>query len=98
MLREFGNTLMLVMGPRVAGIFVLATASLGLTTSVLPRWFAFVSYAFGVVLPLAPFVDQLWFLAFPVWVISLSVLLAYHVAKLPPDQVPGFSTHVKTAS
>ena len=48
-------------GLLLSGIFVLATATLGMTTGVLPRWFNVVSYVFGVVLMLAPMV----FLMFP---------------------------------
>jgi hypothetical protein len=87
----FGNSLMDVMGVRIAAIFVLATASLGVTTSVLPRWFSLTSYAFGALLMLAPMVDPPLILAFPAWVIVLSLILLFHVLNLPDDQLPGFA-------
>jgi hypothetical protein len=90
-LAGFGNALMNIMGVRMAAIFVIATASLGMTTSVLPRWFNFISYGFGLVLMLTPIVDQALIVAFPIWVIVLSVMLLYHLANLPDDEIPGFA-------
>jgi hypothetical protein len=90
-LAGFGNTLMVVMGVRVASIFVMATASLGMTTGVLPRWFNYMSYGFGLVLMLTPIVEAALIVAFPVWVIALSIMLLYHLANLPADEIPGFA-------
>jgi hypothetical protein len=90
-LAGFGNTLMIVMGVRIGAIFVIATASLGMTTGVLPRWFNFVSYGFGLILMLTPIVEQSLIVAFPTWVIVLSVILLYHLANLPTDEIPGFA-------
>jgi hypothetical protein len=90
-LAGFGNTLMVVIGVRIAAIVVIATASLGMTTGVLPRWFNFVSYGFGLVLMLTPIVEPAFIVAFPVWVIALSVMLLYHLANVPPDEIPGFA-------
>ena len=87
----FGNALMDVMGVRIAAIFVIATASLGVTTGVFPRWFSYASYAFGALLMIAPMVQPPLILAFPTWVIVLSVILLYHVLNLPDDQLPGFA-------
>ena len=91
LLAGYGNTMMDVMGVRIAAIFVIATASLGVTTGVLPRWFSLASYAFGAILMIAPMVDQPLILAFPTWVIALSVILLYHVLQLTEDQLPGFA-------
>jgi len=90
-LAGFGSTLMVVMGVRMAAIFVIATASLGMTTGVLPRWFNFVSYGFGLILMLTPVVEEDFIVAFPVWVIVLSVILLYHLARVSPDEIPGFA-------
>jgi hypothetical protein len=90
-LAAFGHTLMNVMGVRMAGILVLATSTLGLTTGVLPRWFNLLGYAFGVILMVSPIVEPSFTLAFPIWVIVLSVMLLYHVANVPDDQLPGFA-------
>ncbi len=87
----FGNTLMTVMGVRIAAIFVIATASLGLSTGSLPRWFNFASYLFAALLMLTPVVDQILVLAFPSWVMLLSVLLLFHLKQLADDELPGFA-------
>jgi hypothetical protein len=96
-LAGFGNTLMVVMGVRIAAIFVIATASLGTTTSVLPHWFNIVSYGFGLVLMLTPIVEQALSLAFPVWVIALSILLLYHLMNLRDDELPGFARRYRAS-
>ena len=80
-----------VMGVRMAGIFVLATSTLGMTTGVLPRWFNLLGYAFGVLLMVSPIVEPSFTLAFAIWVIVLSVMLLYHLANVPDDQIPGFA-------
>lgn len=90
-LSAFGNTLMVVMGIRMAAIFVIATASLGMTTGVLPRWFNLLSYGFGGLLILTPIVEAALTVAFPIWVTALSILLLYHVARLADDELPGFA-------
>lgn len=90
-LAAFGNTLMNVMGVRMAGIFVLATSTLGLTTGVLPRWFSLLGYAFGAVLMVSPILEPSFTLAFPTWVVVLSLMLLSHLANVPDDQLPGFA-------
>jgi hypothetical protein len=96
-LAGFGSTLMVVMGVRIAAIFVIATASLGMTTSVLPRWFNIVSYGFGLVLMLTPVMEPALSLAFPVWVIALSILLLYHLINLRDDELPGFAQRYRAS-
>jgi hypothetical protein len=90
-LSGFGNALMVIMGVRMAAIFVIATASLGMTTGVLPRWFNLISYGFGLILMITPIVEQSFIVAFPIWVIVLSIMLLYHLANLPDDEIPGFA-------
>jgi hypothetical protein len=90
-LAGFGNTLIVVMSVRVAAVFVMATASLGMTTRVLPRWFSLVSYGFGLILMLTPIVADWLVMAFPIWVIVLSALLLYHLANVSDDAIPGFA-------
>lgn len=94
-LGAFGNTLMVVMGVRMAAVFVLATSSLGMTTGVLPRWFNILGYAFGLLLALAPMVESTLTLAFPIWVIALALMLLFHVANLPEDELPGFAARYR---
>ena len=79
------------MGVRMAGIFVIATSTLGMTTGVLPRWFNLIGYVFGGLLMVSPIVEPSFSLAFPIWVVVLSVMLLYHLARVPDDQIPGFA-------
>ena len=63
----------------------------------LPRWFNIVSYGFGLVLMLTPIVEQALSLAFPVWVIALSILLLYHLMNLRDDELPGFARRYRAS-
>ena len=94
---SFGFTLMQTMGVRMAAVFVIASASLGVTTGVMPRWFSLLSYVFGLILMLTPMAHDAFILAFPVWVIALSVILLYHIANLAEDEIPGFSERTAIA-
>lgn len=94
-LAAFGNTLMAVMGVRMAAIFVLATSTLGMSTGVLPRWFNLLGYVFGLVLMLSPIVEPSFALAFPIWVLVLSVMLLVHLANVPDDELPGFAARFR---
>ena len=96
-LSGFGSTLVTVMGIRIAAIFVIATASLGMTTGVLPRWFNLTSYAFGIVLMLTPVVASWLAMAFPLWVIVLSLALLAHIARLKPEELPGYAARYAMA-
>jgi hypothetical protein len=60
---------------RAAGVFLFATATIGLKTGVFPRWFSAVSYLLGAVLLLAvTFVD--WaILVLPAWVLVVSLFI-----------------------
>ena len=60
---------------RAAGVFLFATATIGLKTGAFPRWFSILSYVLGAVLLLAvSFVD--WaILVLPAWVAVVSVFI-----------------------
>ena len=94
-LTAFGDTLMGVLGVRMAGIFVLATSALGMTTGVLPRWFNIVGYLFGVLLLVSPVAEPSFMLAFPTWVMLMSAMLLFHLANLPDSQLPGFADRLE---
>jgi hypothetical protein len=83
----FGGTIMTVMGVRIGAIFVIATASLGITTGALPRWFSLVSYLFGAILMLTPFVSRTLIVAFPIWVIVMSLMLLNRLRHLDPEEL-----------
>lgn len=67
--------LILVVAPRIEAVFIFSTSTVILRSKVLPSWLAFVGYAAGVVMFLAPFVYVPLGYIFPVWVFVVSVVL-----------------------
>jgi hypothetical protein len=75
LLRSLSYTTTFAFANRAAGVFLFATATIGLKTGTFPRWFSVLSYVLGAVLLLAvSFVD--WaILVLPAWVAVVSVLI-----------------------
>lgn len=73
-----GAAFLLVVAPRIQAVFVFSTSSVLLRSGRFPRWLAFVGYAFGVVLFVVPLVTRPMGLAFPVWVIVVSITIFFH--------------------
>jgi len=75
LLRSLAYTITFAFENRAAGVFLFATATIGLKSGVFPRWFALASYLLGLVLIVAvSFVD--WaILVLPVWVAIVSLLI-----------------------
>jgi len=60
---------------KMAGVFMISTAIMGLRTHILPRWITIPGYAPAVLLLLSShFVGWLG-LAFPMWVLILSIYI-----------------------
>jgi hypothetical protein len=75
LLRAVSYTTTFAFENRAAGVFLFATATIGLKTGAFPRWFSILSYVLGAVLLLAvSFVD--WaILVLPAWVAVVSVFI-----------------------
>jgi hypothetical protein len=75
LLRSLSYTTTFAFENRAAGVFLFATATIGLKTGTFPRWFSLLSYLLGAVLLLAvSFVD--WaILVLPAWVAVVSVFI-----------------------
>ena len=73
---------------RLAAMFVIATTSIGRHTGVLPVWFIWLGYVVGAFLLLAATLSAVLILVFPVWVLTLCVLLLVRVRHLPRDATP----------
>jgi hypothetical protein len=75
LLRALSYTTTFAFENRAAGVFLFATATIGLKTGTFPRWFSVLSYVLGAVLLLAvSFVD--WaILVLPAWVAVVSVFI-----------------------
>jgi hypothetical protein len=58
---------------RMAAVFTIATATIGLRTGFMPRWIGFSGYAIAVVLLLAIGITPWVKLLFPLWILLLSL-------------------------
>ena len=71
----FAEALILVVGTRLQGVFVLSTSTLILRTEMLPKWLAYLGYALGLGMVLFPVLYQPTGLIFPIWVLVVSVTI-----------------------
>lgn len=65
-------------GARMAAVFMISTASVGLRGRILARWLALLGYGFGLVLLLTPPLPRWGQLVFPAWVLLVSVAILAH--------------------
>ena len=73
--RATSHTLVNVFAIKMAGVFMITVSTLGLRTAIMPRWVAFIGYAFAGVL-LAIITSFEWIaLLFPLWVLLLSAYI-----------------------
>ena len=74
-LRALAYTTTFAFENRAAGVFLLATATIGLKTGVFPRWFSGISYLLGAVLLIAVTFWDWAILVLPAWVAVVSVFI-----------------------
>ncbi len=68
---------------KMAAVFMISTATLGIRTRILPRWIALPGYALALLLLVSShFVDWLGF-AFPLWVFVLSAYILVENLRAP---------------
>ena len=68
---------------KMAGVFMISTATMALRTGILPRWVTFLGYALALSLLLSSdFVDWLG-LAFPAWVFIMSAIILFENLRSP---------------
>jgi hypothetical protein len=58
---------------RMAAVFTISTATIGLRTRFMPRWIGFSGYAIALVLLLAIGITPWVRLLFPLWILILSL-------------------------
>lgn len=68
--------LILVVATRLQAVFMLTTSTLVRRAEILPNWLAYLGYALGIGLFLVPLVADPIGLAFPAWVLVVSVTIA----------------------
>ena len=76
--RHMSDALLNLFAMKMAGVFMIATSTMGLRTAIFPRWLAYAGYgcAIGLLLIVA---NWRWItLVFPIWVlvVSVQILLA----------------------
>jgi hypothetical protein len=82
----FGRVLILILGMRMAAMFVLSTTNIGRAAGIFPRWFIWSSFAIAAFLFLAASISVWLILVFPIWVFTLSGLLFYRARLIPRDE------------
>ena len=82
-----GATFLLVVAPRLQAVVVLSTSTVIRHSGRFPRWLGLVGYVFGVVLFITPLVIRPIGVAFPLWVIVVSLAILVHREKVAePNQ------------
>jgi hypothetical protein len=74
--RAFASEIMINYAIRVAGVFMISTATLFLRTGVLPRWLSFMGYGLALIMLFrVGHIDRLgWVVLFlPLWILLISV-------------------------
>jgi hypothetical protein len=86
----FGQTLLLTLSKtyalRMAAVFMISLATIWLKTGLMPRWLVGVTYLVAVSLLLASDITMWLTLAFPVWVLVVSVLLLVRAGVIDLDR------------
>ncbi len=92
-LATFGQMVLLTVSKtyalRMAAVFMISLATIWLKTGLMPRWLVYVSYLAAVGLLVASDVTMWLVLAFPVWVLVVSLLLLVRAGVIDVDRKPG---------
>jgi hypothetical protein len=71
--RSITNITLNIYAMRMAAVFTISTATIGLRTGVIRRWLGFLGYAVALVLLVSVGISPWVELAFPTWILLLSV-------------------------
>ena len=86
----FGQALLLTLSKtyalRMAAVFMISLATIWLKTGLMPRWLVGVTYLVAVGLLLASDISMWITLAFPTWVLVVSVLLLVRAGVIDLDR------------
>jgi hypothetical protein len=75
--RNSTQALFSVYAMRMAAVFTLSVSTLGLRTSAMPRWVAYLGYLSSLILLLAAGTQEWTQLVFPAWVLLVSVVILF---------------------
>jgi len=70
-----GGGMLLVVVPRVQGVFVISTSTLSARTEAIPQWLTVFGYLIALVMMVVPIMLEPLGFAFPIWVAVTSVVL-----------------------
>jgi hypothetical protein len=79
----FGSSIVLFFAMRMAAMFVFTTSSIGRQSGILPTWFVAIGVVIGLFLLFSATFTPLLVLAFPGWVLVLSLLLLRIAWRIP---------------
>lgn len=83
--RAIAYEIMNIYAIKMAGVFVIATSTLALHTGFIPRWIAFLGYTLALLLLLISRYIEGILLAFPLWVLLVSLyILIDNLCRPPP--------------
>jgi hypothetical protein len=71
--RRIGALILHTYAMRMAAVFTISTATIGLRTGFLPRWLVFAGYAIALILLLVIDVTPWVELLFPLWILLVSL-------------------------
>ena len=71
---------------RMAAVFMISLATIWLKTGLMPRWLVGVTYLVAVGLLIASDISMWLTLAFPIWVLVVSVLLLVRAGVIDLDR------------
>jgi len=83
--RNITQALISIYAMRMAAVFTLSVSSVALRTRAVPRWVALLGFVVGIVLLVTGGTNRWVALAFPGWVLLLSVVI---LLTRPPDRTP----------
>jgi hypothetical protein len=72
---------------RMGAVFMISLATVWLKTGLMPRWLVIVTYVLAVGILLASDISMWMTLAFPVWVLIVSMLLLVRAGVIDLDRV-----------
>jgi hypothetical protein len=81
----FGSSIVLFFAMRMAAMFVFTTSSIGRGARILPTWFVVAGFIVGLFLLFSATFTPLLILAFPAWVLVLSLILLRIAWRIPAD-------------
>jgi hypothetical protein len=86
----FGQMLLLTLSKtyalRMAAVFMISLATIWLKTGLMPRWLVLITYAVALALLAASELSMWITLAFPIWVLVVSLLLLFRAGVIDRDR------------